>query len=236
LFLISFVQACRENAVGTVNEKLMHKLSLQAPPRILVERYLIEIAKSHNVPYEPDPTVMNQEEVMVAEAMLIDFNDNRNRPGGPGGGVAYPPAPGFVVPPPSQGFVPPPQVHPAAVPFSYPTKTEPLPPAVPPAMPSMPPAAGYPGVSSKGSMNDYLDSLGPAPPYESIAKRPPSPVQPYKPSPAPRKSPSDTLPELPSVPSGSLTFNDDAGGTNTNAEDVDFDDLSKRFEELKKRK
>jgi len=32
----------------------MHKLSVEAPPKILVERYLIEIAKNYNVPYEPD--------------------------------------------------------------------------------------------------------------------------------------------------------------------------------------
>lgn len=37
--------------------KLMHKLSVEAPPKILVERYLIEIAKNYNVPYEPDAMV-----------------------------------------------------------------------------------------------------------------------------------------------------------------------------------
>lgn len=35
----------------------MHKLSVEAPPKILVERYLIEIAKNYNVPYEPDAMV-----------------------------------------------------------------------------------------------------------------------------------------------------------------------------------
>lgn len=35
----------------------MHKLSVEAPPKILVERYLIEIAKNYNVPYEPDAVV-----------------------------------------------------------------------------------------------------------------------------------------------------------------------------------
>lgn len=32
-------------------------MSIQAPPKILVENYLIEIAKNYNVPYEPDPQV-----------------------------------------------------------------------------------------------------------------------------------------------------------------------------------
>merc|ERR1711974_288129 len=49
--------ACRENAVGTVSEKLMHKMSVQAPPKLTVEKYLIEIAKYYNVDYQPDPQV-----------------------------------------------------------------------------------------------------------------------------------------------------------------------------------
>ncbi|XP_069491577.1 IST1 homolog isoform X3 [Ambystoma mexicanum] len=45
---------CRTNQINTVGSQLINKLSTQAPPRILVERYLIEIAKSYNVPYETD--------------------------------------------------------------------------------------------------------------------------------------------------------------------------------------
>ena len=40
-----YAQACNENAVGTVLAKLMHKLSVQAPPKITVEKYLIKIAR-----------------------------------------------------------------------------------------------------------------------------------------------------------------------------------------------
>lgn len=43
----------------------MHKLSVEAPPKILVERYLIEIAKNYNVPYEPDSVVMVSERLRV---------------------------------------------------------------------------------------------------------------------------------------------------------------------------
>ena len=53
-----YALACRENAVGTVSEKLVHKLSVQAPPKITVEKYLIEIAKYYNVEYEPDTQVI----------------------------------------------------------------------------------------------------------------------------------------------------------------------------------
>ena len=52
-----YTSACRDNSIGTVAPKLMHKLSVQAPPKILVEKYLIEIAKNYNVPYEQDPQV-----------------------------------------------------------------------------------------------------------------------------------------------------------------------------------
>jgi len=40
--------------MDTVSEKLKHKLSLRPPPKILIEKYLIEISKNYNVPYEPD--------------------------------------------------------------------------------------------------------------------------------------------------------------------------------------
>ena len=33
-------------------------MSPDAPPKILVERYLIEIARNYNVPYEADASVM----------------------------------------------------------------------------------------------------------------------------------------------------------------------------------
>jgi vacuolar protein sorting-associated protein IST1 len=49
--------ACHDNAVGTVSKKLMQKMSVQAPPKILVEKYLVEIAKIYNVDYLPDPAV-----------------------------------------------------------------------------------------------------------------------------------------------------------------------------------
>ena len=52
-----YAMGCIENSVGTVSEKLVHKLSVQAPPKLVVEKYMIEIAKYYNVEYEPDPQV-----------------------------------------------------------------------------------------------------------------------------------------------------------------------------------
>lgn len=46
-----------------VSEKLMHKLAVQAPPKLLVEKYLIEIAKIYHIEYEPDPQIMKESEV-----------------------------------------------------------------------------------------------------------------------------------------------------------------------------
>lgn len=65
-----YALACRENAVGTVSEKLMHKLSVQAPPKVTVEKYLIEIAKYYNVEYEPDPQVSRNRWSLVPYSFL----------------------------------------------------------------------------------------------------------------------------------------------------------------------
>ena len=42
-----YAQACRENALKSVNEKLMIKMGVQAPPKILVEKYLIGKSSHH---------------------------------------------------------------------------------------------------------------------------------------------------------------------------------------------
>lgn len=57
----SFAEACRVESVETISHKLKHKLSIQSPPKLLVEKYIIEIAKSYNIPYEPDPQIMEME-------------------------------------------------------------------------------------------------------------------------------------------------------------------------------
>lgn len=52
--LCFILKVCRSEDMDTVSQKLKHKLSLRPPPKILVEKYLIEISKNYNVPYEPD--------------------------------------------------------------------------------------------------------------------------------------------------------------------------------------
>lgn len=66
------------------------------------------------------------------------------------------------------------------------------------------------------------------------------PMDPGKPHPAPRgvmptppsAGPADTIPELPSVPSEAPP----SANHNDGGDDLDFDELSKRFEDLKKKK
>ncbi|XP_038609403.1 IST1 homolog isoform X2 [Tachyglossus aculeatus] len=213
---------CRTNQIGTVNDRLMHKLSVEAPPKILVERYLIEIAKNYNVPYEPDSVVMAEAPVGV-EADLIDvgFTDDvkksgHGRGGGGGGGFTAPLGPDGTVP------MPMPMPSPNSS-FSYPPPKGPsdfnglpigtyqaFPNIHPPQIPATPPT--------------YESIVGPGPKPEASAKPVPRPVDNYD---------NFVLPELPSVPD---TLPTASTGPHTSAsEDIDFDDLSRRFEELKKK-
>ncbi|VDK36102.1 unnamed protein product [Gongylonema pulchrum] len=85
----AFAEAARCNQLeypAKVSPKLIAKLSVQAPPKLLVERYMIEISKSAGIPFTPDANVMREDEVAAAEQMLIDFKNQ----GGQGYGWMYP--------------------------------------------------------------------------------------------------------------------------------------------------
>jgi len=240
--------ACRENSVGTVSEKLMHKMSVQAPPKLTVEKYLIEIAKYYNVEYQPDPQVMLQDEAYAIDALVDlqppnpiknDLDTNSNPGGGSGnsgnnggGGFAYPPAapvqnpPGYSYPPapPAAAYIPPPA----------------------PVNPGPPP----PGSSASLSEKDFLrmNEEGPPPyfPNDPSASAPPANLSqnqnPNKGLPAPSSGGASNLdlPELPTVPSDTPTHSGsgsiDEKKNLDDDEDIDFDDLTRRFEALKKKK
>ncbi|XP_055154491.1 IST1 homolog isoform X6 [Symphalangus syndactylus] len=195
---------CRTNQIGTVNDRLMHKLSVEAPPKILVERYLIEIAKNYNVPYEPDSVVMAEAPPGV-ETDLIDvgFTDDVKK-GGPGRGGGG----GFTAPVGGpDGMVPMPMPMPmpsANTPFSYPLPKGP--------------------VDDINADTSSAQIVGPGPKPEASAKLPSRPADNYD---------NFVLPELPSVPDTLPTAS--AGASTSASEDIDFDDLSRRFEELKKK-
>lgn len=216
---------CRTNQIGTVNERMMHKLSVEAPPKILVERYLIEIAKNYNVPYEPDAMV-HPEVCPGEEADLIDVNNDRKGGGGGGGGGGGFTAP--MVPMPMAPAMPMPMPMPMPTPFNYP-----------------PPKGAQPFNAPVGTYNNFQPPMGGGQPpqlptspptYESIddlTDNSSAPSQAVASGPAPGGFDSSALPELPSVPDTLPTAS--FGGNTTSSDDIDFDDLTRRFEELKKK-
>ncbi|XP_075970870.1 increased sodium tolerance 1-like protein [Anticarsia gemmatalis] len=255
-----YADACRNENVNTLSEKLKHKMSVQSPPKILVEKYLIEIAKNYNVEYTPDEQVMREEE--GRDALLIDINS----PPMPPGFIGFPQQPLPNMPPmpslPPQG--------PTVTPFNYPTQPSggkaggfiatppsmyggPSQPMGPPNMGSpMGPPMGYnvpPGVDSKNLSNSFLqEEMSNLPPaYDSIHHDLPAHV----PTPQPRSRVPPTnhfpeLPELPSVPSDLILPSVPHSNNSNTSQDtptapgapdeIDFDDLNRRFEELKKKK
>lgn len=53
---------CEQNKIGMVDVDLLRCLSCDLIPKLLIEKYLVEICRSQNVPFEPDPTIMAQDE------------------------------------------------------------------------------------------------------------------------------------------------------------------------------
>jgi len=264
-----YAQACRENSVGTVSEKLMHKMSVQAPPKVTVEKYMMEITKYYNVEYEPDPQVMAAEgEAFAADALVdlgpappapekSDLNGGSQHGGGGGGAAAPPPASqqpfnypqagaggaaagyqpgGFSAP---AGYNIPPADEKSGL-------FEEAPPAYfPPDMahhqPPMAPGAHQPAI---GQHQHPLTAPG----FNQQQQHQQPPMAPGAAAPFNRthslednaaKQNSD-VPELPGVPDDTpvagLDDSDDEDRKGGGDEEIDFDDLTKRFEALKKKK
>ncbi|KRF84226.1 IST1 homolog isoform X3 [Drosophila virilis] len=258
-----------------VSEKLMHKLTLQAPPKLLVENYLIAIAKNYNIEYEPDPQVMQEEQKPDQQHHLIDLSDRNNLSGGGGGGggAPAPPQMGFIGYP-AMPQLPDMPVPPSSKPFNYPpfggsgggggggggvgggacaapSPVQPPPPFAYNIPPNQPPAS----TSAQGKCAEEKDlntnfinhetktnngeSDGSGSPDENIlnankpkpqprSKLPPGgPEQPSAPPPMDLPSLPNVPNDLPDVPGGDKRGDDD---------EIDFDELSRRFENLKKRK
>ncbi|XP_013381038.1 IST1 homolog [Lingula anatina] len=228
-----FAEASRTNSLNLVNDKLIHKLSVHAPPKLLIEKYMIEIARTYNVPFEPDPTVMRDDEIYAAESTLINF-DNNKPGGGPSDGGFSGPSSGGGSGGGGGGFPVMPEVKPmdAAYPPGGPVAG-----AYPPPLPAVPAAGNlYPpqqgGHAPPFTYPDPHEVKPPLPSYNSLydGQKPASAPPGNQPG-GPHIGGMPDLPDLPAVPDSLPP----AGGASVN-EDVDFDDLTKRFEELKKRK
>ncbi|KAH0950876.1 hypothetical protein HN011_011886 [Eciton burchellii] len=231
-----YTEACREEAIQTISEKLKHKMSVQSPSKLLVEKYLIEIAKNYNVDYEPDPQVMAE----AQDTLLIDIGANggelRNNLDTASGGIPHPPGfIGFPQPPllpnsefhtnmdsekstPSMGFVSP--ISPSSIKKDQNTPFNSM-------------AFSYNIPLDNANSNKPEEDL--PPPYHLDFPPDLNKQSDEKPKPQPRsKMPANNfqLPVLPAVP----TENNDPPANSSQNDDVDFDDLMKRFEDLKKRK
>ncbi|KAH7701675.1 hypothetical protein AAVH_31187, partial [Aphelenchoides avenae] len=73
-----YAEAARMNQLpepSRVSPKLIQKLSVSAPSKILVEKYLIEIAKSAGIVFRADEKVLrdDDDEIAAAERNLINF-------------------------------------------------------------------------------------------------------------------------------------------------------------------
>jgi len=237
-----YAEACRSGQVETISEKLKHKLSVQAPPKILVEKYLIEIAKIYNISYEPDPQVMREhEQAKGMEALL--FDNLSNNLDGEGGASGVRPT-GFI------GFPQPPQMPTDFQPFNYPS--------VPPSNPGNP-RGGNGGGGSTAPPAALSYNIPPAPfeftPYDvtkaiNTYNAPPPSVPSTtnfptdnnqqvneQPKPMPRSKLAPDLPDIPDLPSvPNENPLPDANGAASDDLDNEFDLIAKKFEELQKRK
>ncbi|KAI6648665.1 IST1-like [Oopsacas minuta] len=233
----TFGEQARANRTGAVNEKVIHRLGVQAPSPSLVEQYMSVIAKNYNVHYDLDTSVMiegNIPEPITEKTFQLD-------PRGP----SPPSGPGY---PPSFGGPPPSSYPPSGPSFNnppYPPSTQQYSPqgAVSPYPPPSGGAAPYPpqtapGLPSSHPHNPSEENLAyppnsSPPSYPDVEKVPLDPGYPPQ-SQAESEPTAPAAPdfELPSVPNSNppATTQDDSD------DDLDLDDLSRRFEELKKKK
>jgi len=279
--------ACKANTMGNVNDKLMRKMSIYSPPKMLIENYMVEIAKSFNVEFTPDPLALLGEDGIPLDD-LIGLGGDFKAPGGDGpgnpppppsqppsgGGGGYPPPSGGgggggypqAQYPPQQAAYPPPQMPPQQ-PVVYPTPQPLYPPqndsAYPPPVPTLPPAGPAGGQMPPAGAFNIPPNI---PPQGANGEAPRPPTYSEKPPPsystvnmrndlssdggpgasAAPSAPAGEIPSLPEIP-GTDDFNLPSVPSSTNpgaagppgnggGNDIDFDDLAARFENLKKRK
>ena len=90
---------CEQNKLGLVDVDLLRCLSCDLIPKLLIEKYLVEICRSQNVPFEPDQTIMAQDEFWTIGQRYVQHppvNDEKRPPppsssasgGGDGGGAS----------------------------------------------------------------------------------------------------------------------------------------------------
>jgi vacuolar protein sorting-associated protein IST1 len=86
---------CEQNKLGLVDIDILRCLSCDHIPKLLIEKYLVEICRSQNVPFEPDATVMAQDEFWTIGQRYVQNSNvnNETRPPVPPPPLQQPPAP-----------------------------------------------------------------------------------------------------------------------------------------------
>lgn len=153
-----YVQAVRANTLKTVNETLMKKMGVQVPPKVLVEKYLVEIAKDQRIDYKPDPKIMKEQSAMESNDPNSPGSGGSNG-GGSGGGGQRAPSSGSNQTPAQGGF------NLIDLGDHYPRNpiTQPSynPYGQPPPLPSEPPLGHTSLVGPSGIGTDALDASAP---------------------------------------------------------------------------
>ncbi|CAF1369018.1 unnamed protein product [Adineta steineri] len=196
-----YVSMCEQNKLGMVDVDLLRCLSCDLIPKLLIEKYLVEICRSQNVPFEPDQTVMAQDEFWTIGQRYVQHppaNDDKKLPppppssssngggasssGGSGGRLDFPTAPS------NQPSAPIPQPQYPNINFG---------PSIPPPLPSAAANGPYMGFHVDNNAKTPFNDPFPQVPNDRPAPPPPAAH----------------------------------GGS-----DDGFDDLARRFEDLKNRK
>ncbi|CAF1052178.1 unnamed protein product [Rotaria sp. Silwood1] len=210
-----YVTMCEQNKLGMVDVDLLRCLSCDLIPKLLIEKYLVEICRSQNVPFEPDPTIMAQDEFWTIGQRYVqqtNTNDEKRPPSNINDEKRPPPPPsssGGGAPSSGGGGGGGGGGH-----LDFPS--------VPSAQPSAPaPQPQYPNIN-------FGPSIPPPPPPSSSSNTPRfgfnvdySAKTPF----------NDPFPQVPNVNDRSAP-----PAVHGGSDDPGFDDLARRFEELKNRK
>jgi len=217
-----FLFMANGNKNDCVNARVVHKLNYATPDQVLVIQYLTEIAKSHGLPFNPDgisSDILRYPKENNTTTTTTSVLPAIVPPTSP-----QPTFPASFQPAPFPGQVPgpyPPGVFPPGAGFGFP-------PGQPPG--AFPPGAFPPGYNFSAAPPPVNSSTGSAKPPGQSNIPPPFGVN---------EPPPSISSSLPSVPNGKPSNkNDDGdGGDGGDGGDTvpDFDELTARFEALKKR-
>lgn len=196
-----YVTMCEANKLSLVDVDLLRCLSCDLIPKLLIEKYLVEICRNQNVPFEPDPTIMAQDEFWAIGQRYVqpsNINDEKRPPtSGPSGGSSGGAGGGHVAR----------QEPPALIAAAQPSA-----PLVQPQYPNIQfdpiPSAAKSSPFSGAKIGFNVDQNEKAPFHDLFPSVP-------------------TTKDFPTPP---------AAPNDSNADDSGFDELARRFEELKKRK